>query len=201
MTEALIPYLLLILLSSSDLSPQEARELSRRIRNGDHGAFKSFFDAHHEALHRFLLSKGIAKEAADDLIQKAFIYIWEHRHDIDPDKSLRAYLFRIGYTRMLNHIRYRKKFDDSPELPPTESADNPAANMAAGQLKEAIEKAIANMPEKRGMVFEMCFIQEFTYRETANALDISIKTVENHMALALKDMREALKEYKMLEDH
>jgi RNA polymerase sigma-70 factor (ECF subfamily) len=46
--------------------------------------------------------RGVAKEAAEDLIQKAFIYIWENRTSIDEDKSLRAYLFKIAYSRMLN---------------------------------------------------------------------------------------------------
>ena len=48
------------------------------------------------------------------------------------------------------------------------------------------------MPEKRGMVFDLCFMQEFTYKETADALNVSPKTVENHMALAFKDLRTRL---------
>lgn len=188
--------LLLLAFALSRLSDEERSELARAIKNGDHNAFKTFYDRHHAELLRYLLGKGIAKETARDLIQKAFIYIWEKRQQIDPSKSLRAYLFRIGYTRMLNHIRDHEKFDHSAALPSFESTGSPEAEVRARELQRAIDLAIENMPEKRGMVFEMCFIQEFTYREAAKTLDVSIKTVENHMGLALKDIRSALKEYK-----
>lgn len=189
-------HLLLLALALSKLSDLESSELAGAIKNGDHKAFKTFYEHHHEALYRYLMGKGIAEETAKDLIQKAFIYIWEQRQQIDPSKSLRAYLFRIGYTRMLNHIRDNSKFDNNDEMPVIESVKNPEEDTQARELESAIDRAIENMPEKRGLVFEMCFIQEFTYRETAEALEVSVKTVENHMGLALKDIRKALKEFK-----
>jgi len=51
------------------------------------------------------------------------------------------------------------------------------------------------MPEKRRNVFELCYMQEFTYKEAAEALGVSRKTVENHMGMALKDLRLALKNF------
>jgi len=189
-------HLLLLVLALSRSPQLDSTELARSIKNGDHKAFKKFYENHNDALFRFLMAKGIAEETAKDLIQKAFIYIWEHRNNIDPDKSLRAYLFRIGYTRMLNHIRDNAKFDDLETNADRETALDPEDKVQEEELRDAIDKAIKDMPEKRAMVFEMCFIQEFTYRETAEALDVSKKTVENHMGLALKDIRGALQKFK-----
>lgn len=187
--------LILLALALSKLSETERAELARSIKNGDHEAFKTFYEEHHKSLYRYLMGKGISEASASDLVQKAFIYIWEQRRQIDPSKSLQAYLFRIGYTRMLNHLRDNSKFDDSEELPVLEHEKNPEDDLRLAELKKAIDRAIADMPEKRGLVFEMCFIQEFTYRETAESLGVSKKTVENHMGLALKDIREALQEF------
>ena len=50
------------------------------------------------------------------------------------------------------------------------------------------------MPEKRQQVFRLCFIQEFTYKEAAEFMEVSAKTIENHMSLALKDLRKSLSE-------
>lgn len=188
-------HLILFVLALSKLSDSERAELARSIKNGDHQAFKTFYEHHHSSLYRYLMSKGIAEGTARDLVQKAFIYIWEQREQIDPSKSLQAYLFRIGYTRMLNHIRDNKKFDESEELPVLEHKNNPEDDLRAAELSQAIDRAIAEMPEKRGLVFEMCFIQEFTYQETAESLGVSKKTVENHMGLALKDIRAALQQF------
>ena len=185
-------FLVFALSKSDDL---DSVELAKKIKGGDQKAFKTFYDQHHKSLLRFLLSKGTDKSTAADLIQKAFIYIWEHRKNIDPNKSLRAYLFRIGYTRMLNHVRDKSKFDASEAVPEAESQITPEDKVQENQLKKVIDEAIKKMPEKRGMVFEMCFIQEFTYREAAEALDVSKKTVENHMGLALKDIRAFLEDF------
>lgn len=187
--------LAIIVLALAESDDSASQELAKKIKNGDQKALKTFFDAHHQSLFRYLIGKGISKDIAQDLIQQAFVYIWEHRSKIDPSKSLRAYLFKIGYTRMLNHIRDHKKFNPANDIPVRPSEKNPLDHIQNKELKEAIDKAVEQMPEKRKMVFEMCFIQEFTYKETARALNLSVKTIENHMALALKDMRKALKSF------
>lgn len=187
---------ILLALASSGSSDLDDVELARRIRQGDHDAFRSFFEAHHKALFRFLMSKGIAEAAAEDLIQQAFIIIWEKRDGIKADRSLRGYLFRIAYTRMLNHIRDHSKFDTDEPVPLSETRQTPEDHARHSELTEAVDDAVEAMPEKRRMVFDFCFMQGFTYRETADALDISVKTVENHMGIALKEIRTALAEYR-----
>ncbi|MDX1618568.1 MAG: RNA polymerase sigma-70 factor [Balneolaceae bacterium] len=187
---------ILLALATSGSSDLDDAELARRIRQGDHEAFRRFFEAHHEALFRFLMSKGIAESTAEDLIQQAFVLIWEKRDGIDPAKSLRAYLFRIAYTRMLNHIRDHSKFDTEESVPHSETRQTPEDFAQHGELTEAVEDAVRSMPEKRRMVFDFCFMQGFTYREAAESLDISVKTVENHMGLALKDIRSALEAFR-----
>lgn len=188
---------LILLLASVNSDELNDPELALKIKKGDHEAFKKFFDKNSSFLLNFLMKRGTAKEAAKDLVQQAFVMIWEKRDQIDETKSLRAYLFRIAYTRMLNLFRDHAKYDDSSE--PELSTETPEIEVDESKNKElnnAIEQAISAMPEKRQEVFRMCFIQEFTYKETAQVLDVSVKTVENHMGLALKDMRESLKEYR-----
>lgn len=186
----------LLALASSEVSDLDDKQLAMRIKQGDHEAFRSFFETHHQALFRFLMSKGISESVAKDLIQQAFVIIWEKRDGIEENKSLRAYLFRIAYTRMLNHIRDHSKYDENDPVPFAESNHTPEDYAQHRELTEAIRAAIESMPEKRRMVFEFCFIQEFTYKEAAEALDVSAKTIENHMGLALKEIRSALQKFR-----
>lgn len=186
--------LLLFFLALSKDSSLDDLSLSIKIRNGDQKAFKLFYDKHYPGLYRFMLSRGMSHDEAEDLVQKAFIKIWEKRKGIDETKSLRAYLFQIAYSRMLNHIEYQSKFND--EDPPDESISlkNPETDTDYSELLNHIKRIISKMPEKRSQVFEFCFMKQFTYKETAEVMDITVKTVENHMALAFKDMRSALTE-------
>ena len=188
---------LLVLLAAQNSDEFDDPRLLLQIKNGDHDAFKSFFDRYHRYLINFLLKRGTSEEAAKDLVQQAFLFIWEKRDQIDENKSLRSYLFRIAYTRMLNMFRDHAKFNDEepPDEPVIEEAETENAEKNT-QLNKDIETAISSMPDKRQEVFRLCFIQEFTYKEASEILDVSIKTIENHMGLALKDLRKALEKYK-----
>ena len=196
MVDTAMIQLVLLALASSTAEELDDRALSRRIKQGDHQAFQSFFDGHYDSLLRFLLSKNIDSQTAQDLIQKAFLYIWEHRYNIDPEKSLRSYLFRIAYTRMLNHHRDNKKFNTEQAVPARKTDLTPEDSARASDLQNAIERALQKMPDKRGTVFQLCFMQDLTYREAAKILEVSVKTIENHMGLAFKDMRQALQKFR-----
>ncbi len=192
----LLVFYLLILLALRKDSNQDDPELLLAIKSGDHNAFKKFFENHHAFLYHFLLKKGISEQQAEDLVQQAFVMIWEKREDIDPSKSLRAFLFRIAYTRMLNVLRDYSKFDENAETNEKEGSDEADSPIQNRELADAIENAIQSMPQKRQTVFRLCFIQEFTYKDAAEVLDVSVKTVENHMGLALKELRGKLEGFR-----
>ncbi|PKD43994.1 RNA polymerase sigma factor [Rhodohalobacter barkolensis] len=186
--------LILLILALSKESDMDDIELSIAIRNGDRAAFETFFNRHYDSLYRFLVSRNMNHDEARDLVQRAFIMIWEKRGSIDETKSLRSYLFTIAYSRMLNHIEYQSKFKEQ-EVPEEHStAKSTEESLDHKELLRIVRKIISSMPEKRGMVFELCFMKEFTYKEAADAMDVSPKTIENHMALAFKDLRHGITE-------
>jgi RNA polymerase sigma-70 factor (ECF subfamily) len=188
---------LLIGLAAQEGSGLDDAALAARIREGDRDAFRRFYERHHASLFRYLRRRGTRSDVAEDLVQKAFLYVWEHRQRIDPEQSLRGYLFRIGYTRMLNHLR-----DAPPQAPDVTAGDiaspvpTPAAEAAHRDLREALRAAIEQLPERRREVFELCFVEDLTYQDAASALDISPKTVETHMRRAFRDLRKALEAYR-----
>ncbi|MCG8373326.1 MAG: RNA polymerase sigma-70 factor [Balneolales bacterium] len=191
----LVLYLIFLLALKKD-GDSDSPEVLLAIKQGDHSAFKRFFNKHHAFLYHFLLKKGISEQQAEDLVQQAFVIIWNKRSDINPKKSLRSYLFRIAYTRMLNLIRDNSKFEDQADNIEDFSESTPDQDLTNKELGIAIEHAINSMPEKRQTVFRLCFIQEFTYKETAEILEVSVKTVENHMGLALKELRGKLEGFR-----
>ncbi|MEX0994395.1 MAG: sigma-70 family RNA polymerase sigma factor [Balneolaceae bacterium] len=179
---------------SNGMDEADEKELYRAIKNGNQIAFKKFFDKYFDSLYSFLTSQHVSPDVADDLIQTAFVYIWENRKQIKPDLSLKAYLFRIAYSRMINHFNSEKRLSGI-EINSQVEQKNPSDHLEYLDLKSSLDQAIGKLPDKRKMVFTSCFIHELTYRETAEMLDLSIKTVETHMALALRDIRKSLKQF------
>jgi len=203
---------LLLALALADDPELDDVEVARRIREGDRVAFRAFFERYHGMLYGYLRRRGAGPAVCEDLTQQAFVKIWERRKDIRPEKSLRAYLFRIGYNSALNHFRDTAKFTDVAEPdaelhsghgagPGAERFQRPADADPEGRAEyammlEHLHRTIEQLPERRRAVFELCFLHDLTYREAAEALDISIKTVENQMSAALKTLRSAFARFK-----
>jgi RNA polymerase sigma-70 factor (ECF subfamily) len=191
-TGPLLLDLVLLVLVLHGLADLDDPDLARRIRKGDHDAFRTFFDRYHGLLFRYLRRRGVSQPVSEDLIQVAFLTIWERRGQIDPDKSLRSFLFRIAHNRALNHFRDTAKFTDAPDRDDPVTSTAPDRNTDYAFMQAALREAIAALPERRRAVFELCFLHDLTYRETAEVLGVSIKTVENQMGHALKAVRKAL---------
>ena len=137
-------------------------------------------------------------ETAREIVQEAFINLWEKRDSIDSSKPVKSYLASTVYNRSLNYIRDNKKFDRDilsyenlfPEAP-YEQTDR----LITAELDKKIKDAINELPEKCREVFVMSRFQNLKYQEIADKLQISVKTVEAQMSKALAFMREKLVDY------
>jgi RNA polymerase sigma-19 factor, ECF subfamily len=181
-----------ILLALAAVLPEEDEKvLARAIKAGDRTAFRRFFEAHHASLLRYLVHRKVDAETAEDLVQNAFIHVWEKRGEIRADGSLRGLLYRIAYTRALNHFRDTARFVDAEPgfLEQASATPDPAESQ---EVRVRLAAAVASLPERRRAVFELCMLEGFSYREAAETLEISIKTVENQMGHALKTVRQLL---------
>ena len=133
-------------------------------------------------------------QITEDLAQEVFYELWRKRDQLNITTSLKAYLKRAALNKALNYIRDQKiDFRNAPEKEILESkADTVVEVMAAIDLQQEIDAAIDSLPEKCRLVFVLSRFEEMSYRQIAEQLDISIKTVENQISKALKSLRTSL---------
>jgi RNA polymerase sigma-70 factor (ECF subfamily) len=132
-------------------------------------------------------------DSAEDIVHEVFIKLWEKRNEINPEQSIKSYLFTAVHNRCLNYIRDNKKFTERDEY--FENSDlisEETESVEQSELEAKVFNAMNKLPEKCREVFHMCKIDELKYAEVAEKLGISIKTVENQMGKALKVLREEL---------
>lgn len=182
----------LVLLSLREYLEEEIPLL---IKDGNADAFRVFFEKYFDRLILFITARGASEAVAEDIIQNAFLYIWENRGRIDTDKSLKSYLYKIAYTKLLNHVAFQKRFTEETELEGNFAGPEPEDDLKVKELNERLESVISSMPPKRKAVFELCFMQEFSYKEAAELLEVSVNTIENHMVKAFKEVRKGLKDF------
>jgi RNA polymerase sigma-70 factor (ECF subfamily) len=161
----------------------------------DRDAFEQYFRTHFEALANFALGYLNNRDTSVDIVQEVFVNLWKKRDSISPDKNVKSYLFISVKHRCLNYIRDHKKFrshflDTEVELEvPVETPDEMERDEVARQIGEALDK----LPEKCRQIFELSRFEELKYREIAERLGVSVKTVEAQMSKALKILTRELR--------
>lgn len=169
------------------------------IRTGDEGAYRKLFDRYYTPLAVFAAEHVGSYDAGREIAQEVFIKIWNRRNDWNPAAgALKTYLYRAVYNQCLNYIKKeatRKKYEeesaDSISSMPLPSDDRALEH----ELMAALDRAISHLPKRRQAVFVLHRQHEMTIKEVAEVLDISPKTAENLMGLALKDLRQALEKF------
>jgi RNA polymerase sigma-70 factor, ECF subfamily len=162
----------------------------------DEKEFKNLFETYYSPLCHFAAGYLSVHDTAEEIVQQAFINLWNQRVNIDRDKQVKSYLFTALKNRCLNHIRDHKKFrnyyldiETELEIPVAEKDI-----VSEQELQKRIADALDKLPGKCREVFELCRFEEMKYQEVADKLGISIKTVEAQMSKAMKILREELKD-------
>ncbi len=169
--------------------------LINRIRLSDSAAFKELFDLYHQDIFNFLYYKIGSVEAAEDILQDVFVKIWERRLQLKNETSIKSFLFTIANHTALNFIRHNKivmKFQMEEQHKPA-FCESPQAELERKNQEELLMESILSLPDKPRVTFMMCKFDGLSYKEAAERLNISIKTVEGHIGRALKILREEVR--------
>jgi RNA polymerase sigma-70 factor, ECF subfamily len=136
---------------------------------------------------------------AEELVQTVFVKLWESADTIEISHSLKAYLYRMVYTRTLNHMRDKKRKAVTEPLDAHLHLSEPTLDrIDQEQLQNRLRSALDKLPTECRRIFELSRYEELKYREIADQLQISIKTVEAQMGKALKLLRLDLADYLVL---
>jgi RNA polymerase sigma-70 factor (ECF subfamily) len=132
-------------------------------------------------------------EDADEIVNDVFVTIWEKQQLLILDDSLKNYLFTAVKNRCLNHIKKaRLPFADMPDEFLAVSPEHSADRILEGkELQNHITRLIEQLPAKCKQVFLLSRMFDLSYKEIAEIMDISTKTVENQIGIALKFLKES----------
>ena len=166
-----------------------------RIRDGDVAAFEAAFRAWYGELCSFVRPQVGSTDSAEEIVQDVFLRLWRARLTLDPSQSLRAYLYRAARNTALNQLKRRQL--ENRWLNSAAAAGEPTVGAAdedvqLHELSDAVQHTLTLLPERCRLVFTMSRHQGLSYSEIAEALGISIKTVETQMSRALKALRAGL---------
>ena len=160
--------------------------------------FEFFFRGNFAAMCNFAYSIVKDSDQAHDIVQQAFVNIWERRDEIDDNVNLPSYLRRAIVNVSINHIQKQKRIQieadyTQAQLDSSSTADS--GDYLQGEVEEAVKRAVAELPEKSQLVFSLSRFQGMSNKEIADNLNISVKAVEKHIGKSIKELRVKLQPY------
>lgn len=164
----------------------------RRIKDSDRDAFEALFHALHDPLARYALQITGRTDAAQDIVQYAFTELWDMRTSLNPEESLEALLFRIVRNRAYNKERDRRTRASKHDAIGREAepvTPEPGAQLDADLLESNLRQWMKELPERQREALVLSRFEGLSHDAIARVMDISPRTVNNHIVRALKRLR------------
>lgn len=183
---------------ATDPQMTDERKLVLRLIEGDEDAFCELYAAYKNRLLYFAMKFVKSREFAEDIFQDAFTVVWQGRRFINPDASFSSYLYTIVRNRILNQIRDMTNEDQLKEHILSQAVDatnDTKSEILLNDLKEIIGRALEQLTPRQREVFKMSRDQQMSHKEIADALGVSVNTVQEHISVSLKVIRTYLTKY------
>lgn len=178
--------------------------LYRIIKQEDEKAFRQLFELFAGRLYQFAFSFLKNKLLAEEAVSDVFFKFWLNRFSLSTDLNIKAYLFKATYNTALNYLdeERRKSAISLDEIHVDLGVDFicPETKMINIELKVVIDRAIESLPPRCKLIYKMAKVEEMKYKEIADLLNISVKTIDHQLSIAVRKIGEVIQGYLQTND-
>lgn len=166
------------------------------IKSGNASYYEEVFRKYYQSLCLFALKYVRGPDEAEEIVQEMFVKIWQKKESLAVTTSLKSYLYQAVRNACLNHLKHiNVKLEYQKRAIDTSSTANAGDTLVALELEARITETLNKLPPERKKIFLMSRNEGLKYREIAEKLNISIKTVENQMSKALQFLKTELMDF------
>ena len=170
--------------------------IEQLFRNDPEKAMQYLFQKYYSQMCDVVFRVLQDRFATEDVVQEVFMEVWRKRDEISFSTSIAGYLKRSCVNRSLNHLRKNKiAFDDENALKFQYTEAHIENRIESEDLLDIIDQSIDSLPNRCKTVFMLSRFENMSYKEIGDALEISVKTVENQIAKALKVLKSNVMPY------
>jgi RNA polymerase sigma-70 factor (ECF subfamily) len=185
------------LLLNKEKAYQKIRDLQRRIAvYEDESAYKELFFQFFNTLTRFSTGIVHSGETAEEIVSDVFIQLWKDRTKLEQIHDLQLYLFIAVKNNSLRASRQQQKKGtlslEEMQVELESTYLDPAQKIMSAEALQSIHTAINNLPPRAKLIFKLAKEDKMRYKDIANLLDISVKTVDNQLSIAIRKIAVAI---------
>lgn len=168
--------------------------LLKALREGDEKAFEKIYLNYYKRTLYFITGLVKSENDAEELTQEVFIKLWINRNTIDPERSVHSYMYTIARNAAFNFLKHKlveKNYISEYTVQNTETETSEEI-LFAKEIALLIEMSVEKMPEQQRKIYKMSRKEGLSNEEIATRLQISKKTVENQLSLALGELKRVI---------
>lgn len=180
-----------------DWSEKDDNELLALIRDGSHQAFGVLARRHTERFYRLAYRYLQSREAAEDIVQDAFLKLWEDPARWQPERNSKftTWFYRIVVNLCLDWQKKKRPAALDENLPLVDEREALDSALAHAQEQKLLETEIAALPERQRTALNFCFAEGLSNQEAAEVMGINIKALQSLIMRAKATLKERLKAY------
>ena len=166
------------------------KDLVRKLRKGDEDSFRLLFERYYDRLFSFAYAILRDKYLVEDTIQNVFLKLWIGRERVDEDRSLQSYLLKSVRNEILNTLRLKYNSSVVHEVVDREDdSSDTEGGLLFVETSARIRSLVEAMPPQRQRCFMLSRYENKSVKEIALETNLSERTVERHIYLALKQIK------------
>ena len=176
---------------------KDDQELLALIQDGSHQAFAELVQRHTERFYRLAYRYAQNRETAEDLVQDAFVRLWENPASWRPDRNSKftTWFYRIVVNLCLDWQKKKRPIPLDENMPLADEGESADEAMIRSQEQRLLEKEIAALPERQRTALNLCFDEGLSNQEAAEAMGVNLKALQSLIMRAKTTLKERMKAY------
>jgi len=172
-------------------------ELLALLQEGSHVAFAELVRRHTERYYRLAFRYLQNRESAEDVVQDAFLKLWEDPRRWQPDKNTKftTWFYRVVVNLCLDWQKKKQPVELNEDMPLLDDRESADEAMQRKQEQLALERAIAALPERQRTAINLCYDEGLSNQDAADVMAINLKALQSLVMRAKATLKERLKQY------
>ena len=176
---------------------KDDHELLALVQDGSHPAFAELVKRHTERFYRLAFRYLQNKEAAEDVVQDAFLKLWEDpgKWQADRNTKFTTWFYRVVVNLCLDWQKRKRPVELNEEMPLADERESADQAMLRNEEQRVFEKEIAALPERQRTALNLCFDEGLSNQDAADAMGVKLKALQSLIMRAKTTLKERMKTY------
>jgi RNA polymerase sigma-70 factor, ECF subfamily len=179
--------------------PQDDAELLERVASGDPRAYRELVERHVRGVHAFVYRMLGSRAEAEEVCQESFLRLWKQADNFVAHAKPSTWLYRVAHNLAIDRLRRRREASHPTGIEEVPTSERPSNHLYEKQVAEAVERALAGLPERQRAAISLVHYQGLSNAEAAEVLGVKVRALESLLARGRRELRDKLAEFRARE--